>query len=461
MNVRKILTLVLTVLMTANFFAACGKQSSDTQGSNVTNATPEVKQNTASPEAKKDPVTVTIFVPPSLDKNENYNALLDEFMKNEPNIKIEKNVVPGEGGDMFQKIDVSVMSGDTTDLIPFPNHIFENRYASSGLLTPLNDLANQANYDLDKVYGKYLVKYDNGTIYTMPNSTNIWAVYYNKKIFDEANVPYPSGAWTWDDFIETAKKLNNPDKGIYGALFLQYDNMSYLLAKQRNVPAYKEDGTSNFDDPAFKESLKFYYDVTNTYKLAPSWLEFKTKKLAPEAFFTGKYAMEFVSSFMLDFIGNEEQYPRDFQVGIVQTPSAGPNGNNNLASCDFYGINNNSAHKEETFKLATFLCENLYDALGRLPARADLTDEEMNTVLQRISDNIKGQMTFEELDKALFNNNMGIVSEKITGEVATEFKANLLREAELYYVGDKSLDNAVKDIKQSTDEAIHAKKEQK
>ena len=27
---------------------------------------------------------------------------------------------------------------------------------------------------------------------------------------------YPKDGWTWDEFIETAKKLTNPDAGVHG-----------------------------------------------------------------------------------------------------------------------------------------------------------------------------------------------------------------------------------------------------
>lgn len=451
MKFRKVIVLSVVLSMVASLAVGCGSAAK----SNDKSTKPE-----ATSAAKKAPVTLSIFVPPSYDKNEKFNKMLTDFTVNEPNIKIEKNVVPGEGGEMFQKIDVAVMSGDTTDLIQFPNHIFENKYASNGFLAPLNDLAKQANIDLDKVYGKYMVKYNN-IVFSIPNSSSIWAVYYNKKIFDDAKVPYPTGAWTWEQFTETAKKLNNPAKGIYGSLFLQYDTMSYMLAQQRNVQPYKSDGTSNFEDASYKESMKFYYDLTNTWKIAPSWLEFKTKKLAPTSFFEGKYAMEFVSSFVIDYVANTTQYPRDFKTGIIQTPSAGPNGKTNLASVDFYGINKNSLHKTEAFKLLSYVGDNFYKAMGKLPGKVDLSKGDIDLVLKNMSDSTRGELSVDDLNTALFNNGMSINSEKITGDVATEFKANLLREAELYYVDKKSLDDAVKDIKKTTDEAIKTKKAQK
>lgn len=43
--------------------------------------------------------------------------------------------------------------------------------------------------------------------YTLPKDYSDIAVYYNKKLFDEAGVAYPQAGWTWDDFYATAKQL--------------------------------------------------------------------------------------------------------------------------------------------------------------------------------------------------------------------------------------------------------------
>jgi multiple sugar transport system substrate-binding protein len=32
-------------------------------------------------------------------------------------------------------------------------------------------------------------------------------MYYNKDLFDQAGIPYPSGDWTWEEFIASARKL--------------------------------------------------------------------------------------------------------------------------------------------------------------------------------------------------------------------------------------------------------------
>lgn len=46
-----------------------------------------------------------------------------------------------------------------------------------------------------------------GKQYAIPKDFDTIGVWYNKKIFDEAGVPYPTDDWTWDDMADIAKQL--------------------------------------------------------------------------------------------------------------------------------------------------------------------------------------------------------------------------------------------------------------
>jgi multiple sugar transport system substrate-binding protein len=67
-------------------------------------------------------------------------------------------------------------------------------------------------------------EYVKSTIYHAGNvlmgtglATGVMLIYYNKDVFDAAHVPYPpakaSEAWTWDQFVENAKKLTKDTSG--------------------------------------------------------------------------------------------------------------------------------------------------------------------------------------------------------------------------------------------------------
>ncbi|EJL29159.1 sugar ABC transporter substrate-binding protein [Brevibacillus sp. BC25] len=55
-----------------------------------------------------------------------------------------------------------------------------------------------------------------GKLFGLPAGFSTRVVFYNKKLFNEANVPLPTDDWTWDDFKSAAKQLTVRDKKQYG-----------------------------------------------------------------------------------------------------------------------------------------------------------------------------------------------------------------------------------------------------
>ncbi|OME92810.1 MULTISPECIES: ABC transporter substrate-binding protein [Paenibacillus] len=58
-------------------------------------------------------------------------------------------------------------------------------------------------------------KIDN-QLYGIPAGFTTRVVYYNKKMFDDAGIAYPSDGWTWKEFQENAQKLTDKSKKQYG-----------------------------------------------------------------------------------------------------------------------------------------------------------------------------------------------------------------------------------------------------
>ncbi|OXS61937.1 sugar ABC transporter substrate-binding protein [Cohnella sp. CIP 111063] len=85
-------------------------------------------------------------------------------------------------------------------------------------LEPLDDYASKdASLNIDDFYsGLFNYGKIDGKLYGIPVGFTTRVVYYNKKLFDEAQVPYPQDGWTWDDFKDIAAKLTDKGKKQYG-----------------------------------------------------------------------------------------------------------------------------------------------------------------------------------------------------------------------------------------------------
>ena len=408
----------------------------------------------ASTNSGADPVTIQWYVTSGNGNLPATQQLLADY-KAESGVNVELQIIPGDGDAIYKKIDVDLSAGGDVDLITMQNAIVLSKYANNDWLLPLNDLYKETGYDYEAEFGKNLSKFNGDTIYTLPDGLVSWVVFYNKKIFDDANVPYPSGEWTWDQYIETAKKLTDPDKGIYGSSMPDYDIILYLLAQQRGVSAYKADGTSNYDDPAFKESLQWYGDLGNTLKIQPSWLEIKSKKIPYDAFMTGKYGMQLIGSWYTFAPQDLKTYPRDWKIGLTQIP-VDPQGKNGIGTSGGIAVNKASKHPKEAADFIKWFAENNYKYSGGMTAQVNLNEEESDKLFTDMAAKFPAQdgITAADLKAALVTPNLGIVQEKITGSIPTDYGNIILQEGELYLVGQKSLDDAISSIKTRADEAI-------
>ncbi len=401
------------------------------------------------------PTTIKVYVSSDLASSEAEKEINEAFTA-KTGINVEFEIVPGN--DMYKKIDLDLASTTSTiDVIPLANPLVLDKYVKNDFLLPLNELMKAVNYDADKIYGKYLTKYPRDIIYSLPNSVSVWAVFYNKKIFDDAGVPYPPAEWTWAQYIDMAKSLTNPAKGIYGSYMLDFDIYLYMLARQHNVSAYTTDGTSNYDHPIFRESLKFFGDLGSVHKIQPNWLEYRTKKLQWDGFMSGQYGMHLIGNWYTGLLTNEKDYPKDWEWGVTQIPTDGE-GTNNFGVTYTHAVNKHSAHPKEALEYVKFKAEHSAKMIGIIPALADPTAQKES--IKQIADQSNGSVTIDDLSKAFFDNKLGYVPEKNIGPAAAEYSNIILQEGELYLIGERSIDDTIKAIKVKADEAILKEKKQ-
>lgn len=453
-NGKKAIISSLVLGVVGTVLAGCGATKDASEASKAPSASPS--STTAA--AKKEPVTLRWYATSGQSALPSTKALLEDYKKASGNT-VELETVAGDGDVIYKKIDVDLSAAGNVDLIPLQNPIIHAKYATNNWLLPLNDMYKEPGFDYEKEFGKYLTKFAGDKIYSLPTSVGTWAVYYNKKIFDDAKVPYPKGEWTWDQYVETAQKLTDASKGIYGSFMPDYDSILYLLAAQRGVDGYKADGSSNYDDPAFKESLQWYGDLGNKLKIQPSWLETKSKKIPYDAFMNGKYGMYFIGNWFSFAPQDTKTYPRDWKIGMVQPP-VDPKGKNNIGVTGGTGINKYSKHPKEAADFVKWLAENSYKYGGGIPARVDLSKEEVDKIFSEMASKFPASdgITAAELSDAHLTPNLGLKPEKITGLIATEYGKTILQEGELYLVGQKPLDDTIKSIKTRADEAINKAK---
>ncbi|MBS4176020.1 ABC transporter substrate-binding protein [Lederbergia citrea] len=143
-----------------------------------------------------------------------------KFEEQNPGVKVQVEAY-GDGFD--QKLAASFGAKNPPDVMYMWN--FPAYYQS---LEPLDSFVmKDSDINMDDFYqGLFNYSSVDGELYGMPAGFTTMVMYYNKKLFDEANIPYPQDGWTWEDFKDIAAKLSDPSKKQY-ALGLEPEPDTY------------------------------------------------------------------------------------------------------------------------------------------------------------------------------------------------------------------------------------------
>ena len=465
-NMKKMVSLTLCAAMAAGTLAGCSSKTEETTAAPTTveAETGETGETQAAGESSDKPfegITLKYATTQTASTGEE-NLKLIELVKEQTGINIEFYVIPSAKSGEVDKTLVSLMAGDEIDLIYNTKPGLKTFY-NAGVLEPMNALAESAGYDIKGTFGDYVPEFD-GDVYGLPAFSDVWITLYNKQIFDDAGVEYPTAeGWTWEKYIETAKKLNNPEKGIYGSLMLDYDCYAYMYALQKGWEPYKADGTANFDDPLFKESLEFFYDLGNTEKIQPSILEFKAANTPWNAFVsTGNYGMFMCGGWVTSVLNQFDKYPRDWKAGILPMPYPEGEEPSTLTVPGCYAIPTTSKNKEAAFAAAACMAENQYKlGMGRVPARVDLSDEEINDYIEKsLAKPFEfDEITVDDFKDAWFDDSRKALSEKIIGYGDAAISQAIIEEGQLYGQGAQDIDTTIAKIQERANKAIEEDKQ--
>ncbi len=309
--------------------------------------------------SKSDNVTTIRFASWGNEVEEkNLRALIAEFEKRHPNIKVEIEITPW--ARMFDKLMISSAGGRPPDVTRVSSEWFPPIVAK-GLLEPLDKYVKRDNYDLEDFYPQALDGWGRykGVLYEIPTDIDIYAMYYNKDMFDKAGVPYPDWTWDWKKFLEAAKKLTKDldgdgDLDQWGcAVSMWWEDYVW----QNGGEIVSADGKRCLlDRPEAYEGLQFMSDLINKYHVAPNAQE-AANLGSMKLFTTGKIGMIVSGSWAAELIFKNEI--KDFTYDVAPIVK-GPKRRATFIGGAAYAILKRSRHKDQAWELVKWMTGKEY-----------------------------------------------------------------------------------------------------
>jgi len=361
--------------------AACssgsGNKESSPSGSSPAASAPSAGGNA------DEQVEITFWRHDYAPEAEALKKLIASFEEKNPGIKVNMQLIPN---DQYEtKIRTALAGGNPPDIMALDAPTLAS-YANQEAIIPLDDyFAKDGNKDdLLKPVIEGLTY--NGKMYAAPNNDGTIVMFYNKKMFQEKGIPLPSKnvdeAWTWDQVLDAARKLNDPAKGIYGwnptpwgfagHEGAPYSEMAFLWQAGAEILSPDGSTASGYLDSAdAKRAMTFWQSLFNKEKVSP-------KELPQDAFWNGKVAIHVDGPFAFSY--QQQNFPNfklgeDYDVAPLwkEKKMIGTTGSWNMA------ITKLSQHPDEAWKFVNWVtgvegAKVWYQETKNLPARQSTFD---------------------------------------------------------------------------------------
>jgi multiple sugar transport system substrate-binding protein len=322
---------------------------------------------------------------------------VDQFNADHPNIHLTLTVVDSEQAeqdlatrmptnppDIIGPIGIRGLQGFGDTLLDLTSYIEEAGIDRSSIEDALWDV-----YQLD---GKQI---------GVPMAVYPSFIYYNKSLFDEAELAYPPHEvgeqyegedWTWETVRDLAMKLTVDANGndatsadfdpssieVWGldAQFTNNDPRAWSTIFGGSGSIVADDGTTAQWPDNWREGLQFFYDGMWTDHIIPTKPELDAIEPGGNSFQTGRIAMDVVHQwYTCCIVPAEGEAPvTDWDIAVLPT---GPDGNiTSKLHADTLGILDTTENPEAAFEVLNWIRTNpgLLQAWGALPAEISQRD---------------------------------------------------------------------------------------
>lgn len=200
-----------------------------------------------------------------------YREVISAFKSEEPDVRVQL-VEASDRDDLLARLATSIAGGRPPDLFLL-NYRFYGQFAEKGELEPIEErLADSDAFEEDDFYPQALEAFRfEGRLSCLPQNISSLVVYYNKALFRKAGLPLPRGDWTWKEFVDTAVKLTDRERGQHG-LGVEPSLIRIAPFVWSNGGEVVREDLSGFalDGPAAQEPLREFMLLHTAYRAIPS-----------------------------------------------------------------------------------------------------------------------------------------------------------------------------------------------
>lgn len=232
--------------------------------------------------AEKTEITYMCWYNTTQSESQSVQVIIDNFNKSQDKIHVTMIAVPRDGYET--KVNTMAAGNQLPDCTQL-SEAMAIQFAAADLLADVSSMYDPAEAPLKSLTFTY-----KGKPVGYSSGNEVLLLYYNKKLFDQAKLPYPPAsadkAWTWDQFVKVARALTKDkngktpnDKGFdaknivtYGADFNRLWWMWPIVCYSNGGGLMSPDGKELWiDKPESTEAMQKLADLYIKDHVAPSF----------------------------------------------------------------------------------------------------------------------------------------------------------------------------------------------
>lgn len=450
---RKVLAILLALVLVAALFAGCSSDGSSSAGG-TGSSSQAASDGSGTGEPSGEIVTIEYV---SWEPGEESNPIIQQFMDENPDIKVNVTILP-DSNNTAEALDIIAMGGGEMDVWPMQSGSQFQRM-QKGMLLSVDEYLAADGFDMEASFGSYAewAQYG-GSYYGVPGTASVGMMFYNKDIFDEAGVEYPTENWTIEEYMEKARALTSGSGGskVYGTFQNMFPEEWGIYGAQVES-LYGADGLSNFttDNADFIASLELRKTLDDEGVEIPYGQIVSNFTFSSIEFLSGRAAMTPGYSWVVRDMKDTENYAFDFNVGVCYFPriSEDAPAKPSQVAVGFMGIPTTAKNPEAAWRFIKYYAEHggIQTAQnGNIPTYMPAYSDEM------IDAFIEGSPLTREQGEMFFATDMHTYTAVPTGAAAGEYSSIINEEVAQYFTGEKGLEDTVNSIKERADAAIEA-----
>ena len=277
------------------------------------------------------------------------------FQENHPEIEVEHSVIPTADHAWDQKAAAALAAGTGPDVMQMSPDYYG---LYSDYFEDLQPYLEKEGVNADDVFTEgMLAPYyrPDGKLEGMPLLENVFVLAYNKDLFDQFGVDYPTDDWTWDDLKEAAEKFVSGEgaDATYG-IVNHWVEPNFALICEGGSPYSDDLQTLELNTPEVAAGLDLFGELVQS-KAMPD--DTAAKSLPKEQLFvSGHAAMYPLGGFETKLIA--EEIGDNFNWDVVSMPKVKDGGTNNVMYATGYSMLKTAENKDAAW---TFLKEVGYE----------------------------------------------------------------------------------------------------